>query len=147
MKKLSLLTSIIVTIMLATTVPASASDLTATYTNLGVPTNVDTSFKTYMDWRAVTNKTSRQYKYINKNGWGDEQGFMRANGDSDLGISEDYYLIALGSYYGTKIGTKYRITTDTGTETVIATSCRTVFFTAIKVHIFFMENPHTLKAV
>ena len=114
MKKLSLLTSIILAIMLATTVPASASDLTATYTNLGVPTNVDTSFKTYMDWRAVTNKTSRQYKYINKNGWCDEQGFMRANGDSDLGISEAYYLIALGSYYGTKIGTNYRITTATG---------------------------------
>lgn len=39
---------------------------------------------------------------------------MRANGERDLGISDDYYLIALGSYYGTEIGTKYKITTDTG---------------------------------
>lgn len=84
------------------------------YISMGVPTNVDTSFKTYMDYRAVTDTTSNQYKYIREFGWSDNEGFMRANGDSEFGIEEDYYLIALGSYYGTEIGTKYRITTDTG---------------------------------
>ena len=92
----------------------SANALTAEYASLGVPTDVNTSFKTYMDWRAVTNTSSDQYKCIKKYGWRDDDGFMRANGERDLGIEDDYYMIALGSYYGTKIGTKYRITTDTG---------------------------------
>lgn len=84
------------------------------YVSLGVPTNINTSFKTYMDYKAVTNTSSPQYKLINTYGWCDSEGFMRANGERDLGISDDYYMIALGSYYGTKIGTKYKITTNTG---------------------------------
>ena len=39
---------------------------------------------------------------------------MRCNGEQDLGITDDYYMVALGSYYGTGIGTKYKIITDTG---------------------------------
>lgn len=84
------------------------------FTDLGVPTNVDTSFKTYMDWRTITNRASNQYKLINTYGWHDEQGFMRVRSERDLGITDDYYMIALGSYYGTEIGTKYRITTTEG---------------------------------
>lgn len=87
--------------------------LTTTYTSLGVP-NINSSFKTWMSYRAVTNKRSPQYKFINKWGWADSEGFMRCSGERDLGIDQDYYLIALGSYYGTTIGTKYRITLDTG---------------------------------
>lgn len=83
------------------------------YTSLGVP-NINSSFKTYMDYRAITNKNSAQYKFIHKWGWCDNQGFMRCGGERNLGIKDDYYLIALGSYYGTEIGTKYRITTNTG---------------------------------
>lgn len=96
---------------MTTTVNAA---LMAEYTSLGVPTNVNTSFKTYMDWRCVTNRSSAQYKYIQNWGYCDENGFMRAKAEQDLGITDDYYLIALGSYYGRTIGTKYRITTDTG---------------------------------
>ena len=87
--------------------------IVVTYKILGVP-NINSSFKTYMDYRAITCKESPQYKYIKKWGWCDSNGFMRANGEKDLGIPEDYYMIALGSYYGTTIGTKYKITTDTG---------------------------------
>lgn len=105
---------LIITVALIFTTATSASALTATYTNLGVPTGINTSFKTYMDYRCITNTYSPQYKYIHKWGWSDYQGFMRANGERDLGITDDYYMIALGSYYGTTIGTKYRITTDTG---------------------------------
>lgn len=83
------------------------------YIPLDVP-NINSSFKAWMDYRAVTNVQSSQYKYINTWGWVDSQGFMRANGERDLGINDDYYLIALGSYYGTIIGTKYKITTNTG---------------------------------
>ena len=96
---------------MGTTVSAA---LTAKYTDLGVPTGVNTSFKTWMDWRCVTDKMSPQYRYIQEWGWCDENGFMRAFGESGLGIPDDYYLIALGSFYGSEIGTKYRITTDTG---------------------------------
>ena len=83
------------------------------YIPLSVP-NINSHFKTWMSYKAVTDKNSRQYKFIHTYGWIDEQGFMRANGERDLGIEDDYYLIALGSYYGTTIGTKYRITLDTG---------------------------------
>lgn len=87
--------------------------MTVKYTPLSVP-NINSSWKTWMDYRAVTNKASAQYKLIHKWGWCDSQGFMRVNGERDLGITDDYYMIALGNYYGTKMGTKYRITTDTG---------------------------------
>ena len=104
----------IVTILLIFGMATSANALSVEYENLDVPTNVNTSFKTWMDWRCITNKSSDQYKYIQKWGWCDENGFMRATGEKDLGIEDDYYLIALGSYYGSTIGTKYRITTNTG---------------------------------
>ena len=81
------------------------------YTSLGVP-NLNTSFKSYMDYRCITDSRSSQYKFIRQWAWVDEQGFMKCSGERDLGINDDYYLIALGSYYGTQIGTKYRITLD-----------------------------------
>lgn len=83
------------------------------YTLMDVP-NIDSSFKTWMSYKAVTSVSSQQYKYINDYGWADENGFMRSSADMSYGIEQDYYLIALGSYYGTEIGTKYRITLDTG---------------------------------
>ena len=83
------------------------------YTSLGVP-NINSSFKTWMSYRAVTNKKSPQYKFINTYGWADKDGFMRCSSEKELGINQDYYMIALGSYYGTTIGTKYRITLSTG---------------------------------
>ena len=83
------------------------------YTSLEVP-NINSSFKTWMSYTAVTNRQSPQYKFIHKYGWVDSEGFMRCSGERDLGIEDDYYLIALGSYYGMDIGTKYKITLDTG---------------------------------
>ena len=90
-----------------------AKAIEVTYTPMNVP-NINSSWKTWMDYRAITNKNSAQYKLIQQWGWSDSQGFMRANGERDLGITDDYYMIALGNYYGTKMGTKYRITTNTG---------------------------------
>lgn len=87
--------------------------LTVEYTPLGVP-NINASFKAWMSYKAVTNVSSPQYKFIHEWGWSDSEGFMRCCGEKDLGIEQDYYLIALGSYYGTTIGTKYKITLDTG---------------------------------
>ncbi len=83
------------------------------YVSLDVP-NINNSFKTWMSYKAVTNSKSPQYKFIRAYGWADEEGFMRCYAEKELGIEQDYYMIALGSYYGTEIGTKYRITLDTG---------------------------------
>ena len=83
-----------------------------TYTALEVP-YIDSSFKTWMSWTAW-DKNSSQYKFYKNNAYIDKNGFARCYADSEFGIPEDYYLIALGSYYGTSIGTKYRITLDTG---------------------------------
>lgn len=90
-------------------------EITVIYTSLDVP-NINSSFKSWMSYKAVTNRKSPQYKFIHTWGWVDGEGFMRCSGERDLGIEQDYYLIALGSYYGTTIGTKYRITLDTGKE-------------------------------
>ena len=101
---------LISTLMITSIFATSANAMTVEYVKLDVPSHINTSFKTYMDYRTITNKNSDQYKWINTWGWHDWDGFMRANGEADLGITDNYYMIALGSFYGTKIGTKYRIT-------------------------------------
>ena len=89
---------------LFTTVSAKAVNVT--YTNMGVP-NIQSYFKTWMDYRCITDKSSPQYKMVNNisNDWiyTDSEGFLRAIGENDLGIPEDYYVIALGSYYGSNV--------------------------------------------
>ena len=110
MKKITQRLSIV---LLVISTEEVAPSIMAIYTPLGVP-NVNSSFKTWMNYKAVTSKNSPQYKFIHQYGWLDNEGFMRCTGERDLGIEQDYYLIALGSYYGTNIGTKYRITLDTG---------------------------------
>lgn len=81
----------ILTLSTCAAMPASA----VTYTSLEVP-NINSSFKTYMDYRTITNKSSAQYKLIQEWAWADCEGFLRCNGERDLGIADDYYLIALG---------------------------------------------------
>ena len=104
---------LITTLLILAMITTSASAMTVTYTPLGVP-NINSSFKTWMDYRCITCKTSAQYKLGTEWGWTDSQGFRRVNGERDLGITDDYYMIALGPYYGTTMGTKYRFTTDKG---------------------------------
>lgn len=108
-KLLSSIATLVISLAICTNVLA----LDVTYESMGVP-NIDSSFKTWMSYKAVTNTSSPQYKFIHTWGWSDSEGFMRCNGEADLGITSNYYLVAMGSYYGTKIGTKYRITLDTG---------------------------------
>lgn len=92
---------------------STVNAITVSYTPMGVP-NINSSWKTWMPYTAVTDKRSPQYKLREEWGWTDEQGFRRVNGEKDLGITDDYYMIALGNYYGTTMGTKYRFTTDMG---------------------------------
>lgn len=73
-------------------------------TRMSVPA-VDTSFKAYMDWEAITNERSEQYR-MQRGAVTDENG---------LRIYDGCYMVALGSYYG-KVGDRFVITLDTGTE-------------------------------
>lgn len=100
-------------VALGVTLGAVANAMTVTYTALGVP-EINSSFKSYMDYGCITSKSSPQYKYLNDWCWVDYDGFVRCDGETDLGITSDYYAVAMGSYYGTDIGTKYRVATDTG---------------------------------
>ena len=114
MKKKLIMLGLIVCSLFTT---MSAKAVNVTYTNMGVP-NIQSYFKTWMDYRCITDKSSPQYNLVNNvnHNWiyTDEEGFLRAIGETDLGIPEDYYVIALGSYYGTTITNKYKITMDTG---------------------------------
>ena len=66
----------------------------------------NTSFKSYMDYRAITNKNSAQWDLQTKC-WTDKDGLRRKG---------DYYVVALGSYYADHIGDRFIITLDTGVE-------------------------------
>ena len=64
--------------------------------------NCDTSFKSYMDYRYITNKASDQYK-LQLSAWTDNMGLRKV---------DDYYLVAMGTYYSDTIGDKFRITLE-----------------------------------
>lgn len=63
-------------------------------------------FKCYEDFRALTATGSPQYK-LQQEAWTDMYGLRRVDG---------FYCVALGSAFGTEIGTKYIITLSTGYE-------------------------------
>ncbi len=96
-------------------VESTTLNSSVTLTSLPVP-NIDSSFKTWMAWQVWERycPNSAQYKFFKNNGWVDSQGFVRCSAEKDLGIEDDYYMVAMGSYYGTTLGTKYKITLDTG---------------------------------
>ena len=57
----------ILAILLATVALNSVSVSADEYIELSTP-NIDSSFKTYMDYRTITSQSSDQYKYIDR--WG-----------------------------------------------------------------------------
>lgn len=76
-----------------------------------VPENND--FYSYMDYRFIT--TGDQYE-LQTRAYTDYQGIRRVGDD---------VCVAMGSYYGTEIGTRYIITTDTGNSyTAILSDCK-----------------------
>lgn len=69
------------------------SEKPARYTDCDVPSN--NTIKSYMDYRLITLKSSRQYELQKSLAYTNEQGLRMVNGR---------YCIALGSYYTTTIG-------------------------------------------
>lgn len=76
-------------------------------TILDVP-DTNSEFKTFMDYRCITSTGSEQYK-LQHDGKAttNSEGFRMYNGE---------YMVAVGSYYSQKIGTRLRITLDTGKQ-------------------------------
>ncbi len=67
----------------------------------------NTSMKTYMHYKTITNKSSEQYKLQNRDDvWTDEEGFRR------LG---DKFIVAVGTYYSKEVGQELIIELDNGT--------------------------------
>lgn len=110
--------SIVITSIIILTNFTNALALSVTYEPMDVP-NINSSFKTWMSYRMCAWGTP-QRNFSETWGWCDGEGFMRCNGERDFGIDQDYYLVALGSYYGRTIGTKYRVTTNTGNVFYVA---------------------------
>lgn len=75
----------------------------ACYIEYSMP-NINSSFKSFMDYRMITDKTSTQYA-LQTRAYTDALGFRK--------VEEDY-LVALGSHFGTEIGTRYEITLEGG---------------------------------
>ena len=61
-------------------------------------------FKCFMDYRSITDTSSPQYE-LQSGAWTDANGLRRVDG---------YYCVALGSAFGSEIGSKYMITLSTG---------------------------------
>lgn len=72
---------------------------------LSIPA-LDTSFKSYMDYRTITCTVSTQYK-MQQEAYTDELGLRKIG---------DYYCVALGTYYSPSCGKRFHITTDTENE-------------------------------
>lgn len=86
------------------------------YVSRGVPRNAKNgaSFKSFMSYKMITNKYSKQYKF-QKECFTDSNGLRRYTHDDIT-----YYCGALGSFYSTKIGTRFRVTIENdGVEKII----------------------------
>ena len=109
MKKIITSIGLILTVLL---INMSVFAIDVTYTPMSVP-NINSSWKTWMQYN-IARKGSPQRNLIDNYAWIDGAGFARINGERDLGITDDYYCVAMGAFYGRTIGNKYRITTNTG---------------------------------
>lgn len=92
----------------AITVPAETTDVAETIIvkqkEKALPSNFG-AFKSYTDYRCLS-RSGAQWKL-------QEQAYTDENGLRKIG---DAYLVALGSYYGTRLGEKYIVTLSTGTQ-------------------------------
>lgn len=89
-----------------TTIPVATTSLTAQdllHKQYNVP-QIDTNFKAYMDYRSITNRRSEQWR-LQQQAYTDEYGLRKV---------DDYYCIAMGSYYAQMIGDKFKITLGNG---------------------------------
>lgn len=82
---------------------AVGSDACAYDKSLPLP-DVNTEFKTYMDYRTITDTSSAQYD-LQQHAYTDSQGIRRIDGD---------VCVALGTAYADSCGERFEITLDSG---------------------------------
>ena len=73
-----------------------------TYVAYELPTEATGEFKTYMDYRTITDKSSKQW-LLQQVAYTDENGFRKINGK---------YLVAVGTYFAQEVGKELRITLE-----------------------------------
>ncbi len=76
----------------------------STYDLMELPSEADGQFKSYMDYRKITDKTSKQYA-LQQLCTTDEYGFRRFN---------DFYVVAVGTGYADRIGQELIVTLSSG---------------------------------
>ncbi len=75
------------------------------YNPMELPSKTKGEFKTYMDYRKITNKSSKQW-HLQQLATTNEEGFRLFNGR---------YLVAVGTFYADEVGKELRITLEDGT--------------------------------
>lgn len=80
---------------------------TETRNIITLPSIEENSFKTYMDYRMITDTSSKQWE-MQQSAYTDENGLRKI---------DDYYCVALGSGISDKLGNKFKITFESG-ETI-----------------------------
>ena len=71
--------------------------------------DMDTSVKTWMDYRAITDTSSPQWR-LQQDAYTDENGLRKVG---------DYYCVAFGTGISNGIGSKFKVTFDTGSEILV----------------------------
>lgn len=71
--------------------------------------DMDTSIKTWMDYRAITDTSSPQWQ-LQQNAYTDENGLRKVG---------DYYCVAFGTGVSNGIGSKFKVTFDNGNEILV----------------------------
>ncbi len=74
--------------------------------DLDLPTEATGKFKTYMDYRKITNKNSKQWE-LQEQAWTEGRGFRKIG---------EHFLVAVGTYYSKEVGKELLITLEDGME-------------------------------
>ncbi len=76
------------------------------YNELDLPEEADGKFKTYMDYRKITNKNSKQWK-LQEQAWTEGRGFRKIG---------EHFLVAVGTFYADEVGKELLIEFEDGQQ-------------------------------
>ena len=74
------------------------------HTELALPEEADGKFKTYMDYRKITDKNSKQWK-LQEQAWTEGRGFRKIG---------EHFLVAVGTFYADEVGKELLIEFEDG---------------------------------
>ena len=76
------------------------------HSRLDLPEEADGKFKTYMDYRAITNKNSKQWE-LQQHAWTEGRGFRKIG---------EHFLVAVGTFYADEVGKELLIEFEDGQQ-------------------------------